>query len=109
MTRPAREEMADAAVRAPLSKAAAERRPDRGAAARLQLASWRIRELVVVRAHSPILQFPHSPIVHCTPVSVMSKTSVAFGGIGERPCEPYARSGGMIRRRCPPTFMPTTP
>src|SRR5262245_3105035 len=109
MTRPAGEEVANAAVRAPLHEAAPQRRPRLRAAARLHLANWRIRELVIVRAHSPTLQFPNSPIVHCTPVSVMSKTSVAFGGIGERPCEPYARSGGMIRRRCPPTFMPTTP
>ena len=30
---------------------------------------------------------------HCTPVSVMSKMSVAFGGIGERPCEPVREIG----------------
>src|SRR5262245_36983611 len=47
---------------------------------------------------------------HDTPVSVMSKTSVAFGGIaGDGLRLPYASSGGMIKRRCPPMRMPGTP
>src|SRR5258708_2918748 len=36
---------------------------------------------------------------HCTAVSVMSKSSVAFGGMPVRPVLPYALSGGMISRR----------
>jgi hypothetical protein len=49
----------------------------------------------------------------CQPmlISVMSKSSVAFGGIKPppAPAEPYARSGGMISRRCPPTRIPGMP
>jgi NADPH-dependent 2,4-dienoyl-CoA reductase/sulfur reductase-like enzyme len=46
---------------------------------------------------------------YCTPKSAISKTSVAFGGIGPLPELPYASSGGMTSRRCPPTFIPATP
>src|SRR5205807_1068062 len=43
--------------------------------------------------------------------SVTSKTSVAFGGIvlADGVLLPYASAGGMIRRRFPPTFIPTIP
>jgi hypothetical protein len=41
-------------------------------------------------------------------VSEMSKTSAAFGGMGGLPAEPYAKDGGTIARRVPPTFMPVT-
>ena len=46
---------------------------------------------------------------HCTSSSSTSKMSVALPGMGPLPVEPYASDGGMMRRRNPPTFMPTTP
>ena len=43
-------------------------------------------------------------------MSSTSKISVAFGGTaGGTPRLPYPSSGGMVMRRTPPGFMPTTP
>src|SRR5581483_7936601 len=50
------------------------------------------------------------PGAHLMPSSSTSNTSVAFGGMTPpAPAEPYPISGGITRRRCPPTCMPTTP
>src|SRR5688500_15245645 len=44
------------------------------------------------------------------PRSSTSKINAAFGGITlPAPCAPYAISGGIIKVRCPPTFIPVTP
>src|SRR5581483_7747647 len=49
-------------------------------------------------------------VIYLIATAVTSKISVALAGItGGEPAEPYPNAGGIIRRRVPPDFMPTSP
>src|SRR5205085_10821619 len=65
------------------------------------------RLIVLLQTANPESRIPNPG--QFTTRSMMSKTSVEFGGMLPTICAPYPRFGGMTRRRCPPTFMPTTP